>query len=133
MAPATSAMATITIATAVVPARIVARRLITGDDQPVPGAPNGLDQCTVARTVQLGAESAHVYLDDVGIAVEVEIPDVVQNVALRHHLVGMVQQQASMASFVQVFRLLGVIFLLLLPLILLMKRPRSGGGAMGAH
>jgi DHA2 family multidrug resistance protein len=48
-------------------------------------------------------------------------------------LFGTVQQQASMVSFVQLFRLLGVIFLLLLPLILLMKRPRSGGGAVGAH
>jgi DHA2 family multidrug resistance protein len=41
---------------------------------------------------------------------------------------GTVQQQASMVSFVQLFRLLGGIFLLLLPLILLMRRPRSGGG-----
>src|SRR5262245_5754984 len=49
-------------------------------------------------------------------------------------LFGTVQQQAAMASFVQLFRLLGVIFLLLLPLILLMRRPRSGGGAAaGAH
>ena len=47
-------------------------------------------------------------------------------------LFGMVQQQASMVSFVGLFRLLGVIFLLLLPLVLLMKRPR-GGGPMAAH
>jgi hypothetical protein len=38
-----------------------------------------------------------------------------------------------MVSFVLVFRLLGVIFLLLLPLILLMKRPRSNAPAAGAH
>ena len=48
-------------------------------------------------------------------------------------LFGSVQQQASMQSFVQLFRLLGVIFLLLLPLVLLMKRPRSGSGGMNAH
>jgi DHA2 family multidrug resistance protein len=47
-------------------------------------------------------------------------------------LFGAVQQQAAMVSFVQLFRLLGVIFLLLLPLILLMKRPR-GHGPVGAH
>ncbi len=47
-------------------------------------------------------------------------------------LFGMVQQQASIVSFVGLFRLLGVIFLLLLPLVLLMKRPR-GGGPMAAH
>jgi MFS transporter, DHA2 family, multidrug resistance protein len=49
-------------------------------------------------------------------------------------LFGTVQQQAAMSAFVQLFRLLGVIFLLLLPLILLMRRPRAGArpGA-GAH
>jgi DHA2 family multidrug resistance protein len=47
---------------------------------------------------------------------------------------GMVQQQAAMASFVQLFRLLGIIFLVLLPLILLMRRPRTGAGpGAGAH
>jgi DHA2 family multidrug resistance protein len=48
-------------------------------------------------------------------------------------LFGVVQQQAYMVSFVLLFRMLGVMFLLLLPLILLMKRPRGSGGAMGAH
>jgi MFS transporter, DHA2 family, multidrug resistance protein len=48
-------------------------------------------------------------------------------------LFGAVQQQAYMVSFVLVFRLLGVIFLLLIPLILLMKRPRGGRGAAAAH
>jgi len=48
-------------------------------------------------------------------------------------LYGMVQQQAYMVSFVQLFRLLGIIFLLLLPLVLLMKRPRGGGPAGAAH
>jgi hypothetical protein len=38
----------------------------------------------------------------------------------------MVQQQATMVSFVHLFRMLGIIFLLLLPLVLLMKRPRTG-------
>jgi DHA2 family multidrug resistance protein len=43
-----------------------------------------------------------------------------------------VQRQAAMVSFVDVFRLLGAIFLLLLPLVLLMRRPR-GRAAVGAH
>ena len=46
---------------------------------------------------------------------------------------GLVQRQATMVSFVELFRLLGVIFLLLLPLILLMRRPRGRGAAAGAH
>jgi DHA2 family multidrug resistance protein len=48
-------------------------------------------------------------------------------------LFGAVQQQAAMVSFVSLFRLRGGSFLLLLPLILLMKRPRSGSGPVGAH
>jgi DHA2 family multidrug resistance protein len=44
-----------------------------------------------------------------------------------------VEQQARMVSFVYLFRLLGVIFLLLLPLVLLMKKPRGRAGAAGAH
>jgi DHA2 family multidrug resistance protein len=45
---------------------------------------------------------------------------------------GALQRQASMVSFVHLFRLLGIIFLLLLPLVLLMRRPR-GRAAVGAH
>jgi DHA2 family multidrug resistance protein len=46
---------------------------------------------------------------------------------------GMVQRQAAMVSFVGLFQLLGILFLALLPLVLLMKRPRGGGGPMAAH
>jgi MFS transporter, DHA2 family, multidrug resistance protein len=45
---------------------------------------------------------------------------------------GAVQRQAAMVSFVDLFRLLGGIFLLLLPLIFLMRRPR-GQAAAAAH
>jgi DHA2 family multidrug resistance protein len=45
---------------------------------------------------------------------------------------GAVQRQAYMVSFVHLFRMLGIIFLLLLPLVLLMRRPR-GRAAVGAH
>jgi MFS transporter, DHA2 family, multidrug resistance protein len=45
---------------------------------------------------------------------------------------GMVQQQAAMVSFVHLFRLLGIIFLFLLPLVMLMRRPRTGR-PVGAH
>lgn len=38
---------------------------------------------------------------------------------------GIVQRQAAMISFVEVFRMLGVMFLCLLPLVLLMNRPGS--------
>jgi DHA2 family multidrug resistance protein len=48
-------------------------------------------------------------------------------------LFGMVQRQATMVSFVGIFQLLGILFIALLPLVLLMKRPRGGSGPVGAH
>jgi hypothetical protein len=49
---------------------------------------------------------------------------------------GLLARQAGMVSFVMVFRWLGVLFFLFLPLVFLMKRPpgrgRPGGGAAGA-
>jgi DHA2 family multidrug resistance protein len=48
-------------------------------------------------------------------------------------LYGMVQRQAAMVSFVGLFQLLGVMFLAMLPLVLLMKRPRAGRAPAGAH
>jgi hypothetical protein len=38
-----------------------------------------------------------------------------------------------MVSFVSIFQLLGVLFLLLVPLVLLMKRPKRRGEAPAAH
>ena len=48
-------------------------------------------------------------------------------------LQGMIMRQATMVSFVDIFRLLGVMFLVLLPLVLLMRRPRGAAGAEAAH
>ena len=48
-------------------------------------------------------------------------------------LFGMVQRQASMVSFVGLFQLLGIIFLVMIPLVLLMRRPGHGGPVAGAH
>lgn len=46
---------------------------------------------------------------------------------------GMVQQQAAILSFLDVFRLLGIIFMLMVPLVLLMKRPPKAPGSIAAH
>jgi DHA2 family multidrug resistance protein len=49
-------------------------------------------------------------------------------------MAGIVARQAAMVSFVTLFELLGIMFLALLPLVLLMKRPRAAAGpGMGAH
>jgi DHA2 family multidrug resistance protein len=44
----------------------------------------------------------------------------------------MVQRQASMLAYTDVFRLLAIMFAVCLPLILLMKKPPKGGGGPGA-
>jgi MFS transporter, DHA2 family, multidrug resistance protein len=46
---------------------------------------------------------------------------------------GMILRQASMVSFVTVFRLLGMLFLILIPLVLLMRRPSKGSAPAAAH
>jgi DHA2 family multidrug resistance protein len=46
---------------------------------------------------------------------------------------GILIQQASMVSFVWLFQLLGTIFLLLIPLILLMRRPKGRVAPAAAH
>ncbi len=46
---------------------------------------------------------------------------------------GMVQRQAAMLSYNDVFRFLGWMFLLMLPLLFLMEKPRGGKGPSVAH
>ena len=46
---------------------------------------------------------------------------------------GSVQAQAAMLSFVDVFQILAVMFLAMVPLLLIMKRPKSGAAAEMAH
>ncbi len=46
---------------------------------------------------------------------------------------GLIQRQASMLSFVDTFLIMGVVFLLVLPLLFVMKRPRAGRAAAPMH
>jgi DHA2 family multidrug resistance protein len=50
-------------------------------------------------------------------------------------LFGMVQQQAAMLSYIDAFFLLAVMFVAVMPLVLIMKKPKGGVGGpeMGAH
>jgi DHA2 family multidrug resistance protein len=48
-------------------------------------------------------------------------------------LAGLIQRQATMVSFVGIFQLMGVMFIALVPLVLLMKRPRGRPGSVAAH
>jgi MFS transporter, DHA2 family, multidrug resistance protein len=46
---------------------------------------------------------------------------------------GMLQRQAAMVSFVTIFRGLGFLFLLLIPLVMLMRRPKTGTVVDAGH
>jgi hypothetical protein len=46
---------------------------------------------------------------------------------------GMLVREASMVSFVMLFRLLGVVFLLLVPLVFIMRRPKGASSSTAAH
>ena len=46
---------------------------------------------------------------------------------------GMVQQQAAMVSFIDTFRALALVFLLVLPLLLIMRKPKHHGGPTAMH
>jgi len=48
-------------------------------------------------------------------------------------LFGMVERQAAMLSFIDAFWILGAVFLAMLPLLLLMRKPRHHGGAGPMH
>jgi MFS transporter, DHA2 family, multidrug resistance protein len=48
-------------------------------------------------------------------------------------LSGIVSKQAVMVAFVQLFRILALVFAIVVPLVFLMKRPRSGQTVSAAH
>jgi DHA2 family multidrug resistance protein len=48
-------------------------------------------------------------------------------------LSGMVSQQAVMVAFVQLFRILAVVFAAVIPLVFIMRKPKAGGPAASAH
>jgi MFS transporter, DHA2 family, multidrug resistance protein len=48
-------------------------------------------------------------------------------------LEGMLFRQSSMVTFVTIFRIMGVVFLMMIPLVFIMKRPRRGGAPVSAH
>jgi DHA2 family multidrug resistance protein len=45
----------------------------------------------------------------------------------------MIQRQAAMLSFLDDFKLLGIIFVAIIPLFFLLKRPKMGGGSVPVH
>jgi DHA2 family multidrug resistance protein len=48
-------------------------------------------------------------------------------------LSGMVSQQAVMVAFVQLFRILALVFAIVVPLVFVMRRPKAGQAATSAH
>ena len=48
-------------------------------------------------------------------------------------LAGELHRQATMVAFVHIFQLLGALFVVLSPLVLLMRKPDSHAGPVAAH
>jgi DHA2 family multidrug resistance protein len=48
-------------------------------------------------------------------------------------LFNMIERQATMLAFLDNFKLLGVIFFGIIPIFLLLKRPKMGGGSVPVH
>jgi MFS transporter, DHA2 family, multidrug resistance protein len=48
-------------------------------------------------------------------------------------LYGMVERQAALLSFVEAFRIMGIVFIAIVPLVLLMKKTKSGGRPTAVH
>jgi MFS transporter, DHA2 family, multidrug resistance protein len=46
---------------------------------------------------------------------------------------GTIQRQAAMLAFIDNFKMLGVMFLIVIPILVLMKRPKMRGGAAPVH
>jgi len=48
-------------------------------------------------------------------------------------LSGMVSRQAVMVAFVQLFRILALVFVIVIPLVFIMKRPKAAQSPVAAH
>ena len=75
-----------------IPCRMRAQREVVRSPpifrQPVARAADGLDRWPPERLVELAAQMPDVDLDDVRVAVEGEVPHVVEDLPLRHDLAG---------------------------------------------
>src|SRR5512132_2525975 len=91
--PATTAAATV-VRTRTVPSRARPRgRSAAIGHQPVAAAADRLDGGPPERPVELVAQVAHVDLDDVGVALELVVPDVLDDLPLGHGLAPAAEQE----------------------------------------
>jgi MFS transporter, DHA2 family, multidrug resistance protein len=51
----------------------------------------------------------------------------------RGMIYAMIQRQAAMLSFLDDFKMLGVVFFAIIPIFFLMKRPKMSGGSVPVH
>jgi len=89
---------------------------------------------TRARAGHVAALSSHISAYDPSVismlgllrrAFETRAPNVPAELGTAAALAGMVQRQAALLSFIDLFRLLGAVFLVLIPLVFVMRRPHG--------
>src|SRR5690348_8569366 len=58
----------------------------------ISGAANGMKQRVGVALVDLGSKPRHVDVDDVGLGIEVIVPDILEQHGARHHLAGVLHE-----------------------------------------
>ena len=67
-------------------------------------AADGVDQRVLEALVDLGAQAADMHVDDIGLRVEMIVPDVLQQHGARHHLAGVLHQIFEQAELARLQR-----------------------------
>src|SRR5437667_10125854 len=62
-------------------------------------ASDGVDQLAFKRIVDLHAQTAHMYINDVAVAVEVHVPDLLGNQSAREHFADPAGEQGEQGEF----------------------------------
>src|SRR6185437_2251926 len=70
----------------------------------VSGAPDRMQQGSLKTLVDLGTQTRNMYVDDVGLRIEMVIPDVLEKHGASHHLAGMLHQIFKQAEFTRLQR-----------------------------
>ena len=75
----------------------------------VPGAANGVDERTVEALVDLRSQPRDMHVNNVGLRVEVIVPDMLEQHGAGHHLAGVLHQELEQAELARLKHDLGAI------------------------
>ena len=94
------------------PSAVMAEALGTRPDtlaNHVPGAANSVDERTVEALVDLRSQARDMHVNNVGLRVEVIVPDMLEQHGAGHHLAGVLHQELEQAELARLKHDLGAI------------------------